>query len=112
MPRQAGRPVPLAIVGQASSPVSSRPSGLFRKLPGLRSITPCYNSRCMFRKVLVANRGEIAVRIVRTLREMNIASVAVYSNVDRTGLHVRMADEAEHIGPGPSPESYLRIDRI
>src|SRR5438552_2488218 len=66
----------------------------------------------MFRKVLIANRGEIAVRIIRTLREMNIASVAVYSSVDRTALHVRMADEAEHIGPAPSAESYLRIDRI
>jgi acetyl-CoA carboxylase biotin carboxylase subunit len=66
----------------------------------------------MFRKVLIANRGEIAVRIIRALREMNIASVAVFSDVDRTALHVRLADEAEHIGPAPSSESYLRIDRI
>src|SRR5579864_1479005 len=66
----------------------------------------------MFRKVLIANRGEIAVRIIRALREMNITSVAVFSDVDRTALHVRMADEAEHIGPAPSSESYLRIDRI
>src|SRR5574340_889823 len=66
----------------------------------------------MFRKILIANRGEIAVRIIRTLREMGIASVAVYSDVDRASLHVRMADEAEHIGPPPSAESYLRIDRI
>ncbi len=66
----------------------------------------------MFRKVLVANRGEIAVRILRALREMGIGSVAVYSDVDRAALHVRMADEAAHVGPAPSSESYLRIDRI
>ncbi len=66
----------------------------------------------MFRKILIANRGEIAVRIIRTLREMGIGSVAVYSDADRTSLHVRMADEACHIGPSASSESYLRIDRI
>ncbi len=66
----------------------------------------------MFRKVLIANRGEIAVRVIRTLREMGIATVAVFSDADRTSLHVRMADEAERIGPPPSSESYLRIDRI
>ena len=66
----------------------------------------------MFRKVLIANRGEIAVRVIRTLREMEIASVAVFSDADRTSLHVRMADEAEWVGPSPSAESYLRIDRI
>src|ERR1700694_1549537 len=66
----------------------------------------------MFRKILIANRGEIAVRIMRTLREMGIQSVAVYSDADRASLHVRMADEAELIGRSPSTESYLRIDRI
>jgi acetyl-CoA carboxylase, biotin carboxylase subunit len=66
----------------------------------------------MFRKVLVANRGEIAVRIVRALRELDIGSVAVYSDADRAALHVRMADEAAHLGASPSSESYLRIDKI
>jgi len=69
-------------------------------------------SACMFRKVLIANRGEIAVRLVRALREMEITSVAVFSDADRGSLHVRLADEAEHIGPSPSAESYLNIDRI
>src|SRR5881397_586997 len=66
----------------------------------------------MFRKVLIANRGEIAVRVIRTLREMGIGSVAVYSDADRASLHVRMADEAARAGPPPSAESYLRVDRI
>ena len=66
----------------------------------------------MFHKVLIANRGEIAVRIVRALRELGIRSVAVFSDADRAGLHVRLADEAVHIGPTPSAESYLNIDRV
>lgn len=66
----------------------------------------------MFRKVLVANRGEIAVRVIRALRELGIGSVAIYSDADRASLHVRMADEAAHVGPAPSGESYLRVDRI
>jgi acetyl-CoA carboxylase biotin carboxylase subunit len=66
----------------------------------------------MFGRVLVANRGEIAVRLIRALREMKIRSIAVFSDADRGALHVRLADEAEHIGPAPSAESYLRMDRI
>ncbi|MBI3473293.1 MAG: acetyl-CoA carboxylase biotin carboxylase subunit [Candidatus Solibacter usitatus] len=66
----------------------------------------------MFRKVLIANRGEIAVRVIRALREMGIGSVAVYSDADRAALHVRMADEAARLGPAPSSESYLQIERI
>jgi propionyl-CoA carboxylase alpha chain len=66
----------------------------------------------MFRKILIANRGEIACRVIRTARHMGIATVAVYSEADAEALHVRMADEAVLIGPAPSAESYLRIDRI
>jgi acetyl-CoA carboxylase biotin carboxylase subunit len=64
------------------------------------------------RKVLIANRGEIAVRIARACRELEIASVAVFSEADRAALHVRACDEAWPIGPAPSRESYLRIDRV
>src|SRR5262245_20046082 len=64
------------------------------------------------RRVLVANRGEIAVRILRSLREMDLTSIAVFSEPDRVALHVLMADEAHPLGPGPSRESYLHVERV
>ena len=66
----------------------------------------------MFKKVLIANRGEIAVRIFRTLHEMGIRAVAIYSDADKAALHVRMADEAYHVGPAAPRESYLNIERV
>jgi propionyl-CoA carboxylase alpha chain len=66
----------------------------------------------MFKKLLIANRGEIACRVIKTARRMGISTVAVYSDADRNALHVKMADEAVHIGPPPASESYIVIDRI
>ena len=66
----------------------------------------------MIESLLIANRGEIACRIIRTARAMNIRTVAVYSDADASALHVRQADEAVHIGPSPARESYLVGDRI
>ena len=66
----------------------------------------------MFSKILIANRGEIACRIIRTARRLGIRTVAVHSDADATALHVRQADEAVHIGPGPARESYLVGERI
>jgi acetyl-CoA carboxylase, biotin carboxylase subunit len=70
------------------------------------------NQKPMFSKILIANRGEIAVRVIRACREMKIKTVAVYSEADKNALHVRMADEAYYIGAAPSAESYLRWEKI
>ena len=66
----------------------------------------------MFNKILIANRGEIACRVIRTARKMGVRTVAVYSDADRNAMHVAMADEAVHIGASPSRESYLLGDRV
>src|SRR5712691_10989969 len=66
----------------------------------------------MFRKILIANRGEIACRVIKTARRMGIATAAVYSDADRDALHVAEADEAVAIGPAPAHQSYLAIEKI
>ena len=66
----------------------------------------------MFKKILIANRGEIACRVIRTAQKMGIKTVAVYSDADARSPHVKMADEAVHIGPSPAWESYLIADKI
>ena len=66
----------------------------------------------MFNKILIANRGEIALRIIRACREMNIKTVAIYSDIDKDSLHVKLADEAVCIGPASSNKSYLNVKNI
>ena len=80
--------------------------------PAASKISVDSTTNKMFKKILIANRGEIALRIIRTCKEMGIKTVAVYSTADRESLHVRFADEAVCIGPPPSRDSYLNIPNI
>jgi 3-methylcrotonyl-CoA carboxylase alpha subunit len=66
----------------------------------------------MFKKILIANRGEIACRVIRTARKLGIATVAIYSDADANALHVEMADEAVRVGPAQSAQSYLNVEAI
>ena len=66
----------------------------------------------MFKKILIANRGEIACRVIKTAKRMGIQTVAIYSDADRNALHVKMADEAVHIGASPANQSYIVIDKV
>src|SRR5206468_8313271 len=77
----------------------------------MQAISPRWRKH-MFDKILIANRGEIACRVIQTARKMGIKTVAVYSDADKDARHVELADEAVHIGAAPSRESYLRMDRI
>ena len=66
----------------------------------------------MFDKILIANRGEIACRVIKSARKMGIKTVAIYSDADKNALHVKMADEAVHIGPPPANQSYIVIENV
>src|SRR5512136_2992093 len=77
-----------------------------------RRLRPRFHRPPMFRKILIANRGEIALRVIDACKELGIATVAVYSEADRNALHVRFADEAVCIGPARSSESYLNIPQV
>src|SRR5216110_1054135 len=80
--------------------------------PRSSTASPCSRSADMFRKVLVANRGEIALRIIRACKELGLETVAVHSTADTDALHVKFADQAVCIGPPPSSKSYLNVPMI
>ena len=106
--RAAGKARTASKAAPARRPARTAPPPEPMRAPAVRTGPP----RPPFAKVLIANRGEIAVRVIRACHEMGIRTVAVHSDADREALHVRYAHEARHIGPAPAVESYLRIDRI
>src|SRR3546814_9322819 len=85
---------------------------MYHKKLAMASVAWSEDNPIMFKKILIANRGEIACRVIKTARRMGIATVAFYSDADARGPFVRMADEAVHIGPSPASESYLVADKI
>src|SRR5215207_8467835 len=99
--------MPLCRIG---CPISVTCAALF--VPGAACAPTRLTATSVFKRLLIANRGEIAVRVIRACRELGISPIAVYSEADANALHVRMADAAHHIGPPPASESYLLIDRI
>ena len=109
---QGRAPRPSSRAGTPGSPPERHLDGSTPSTPTGRISAARYVQPRMFKKILIANRGEIAVRIIAACREMGIATVAVYSDVDRAALHVRKSDEAYSIGPAPAAESYLRTDKI
>ena len=116
LPGAAGRQSGQAPVGVANLVANKTPAEAARSFPaGAAFCIPEYQENKglpMFDKILIANRGEIACRVIKTARKMGIKTVAIYSDADKQALHVQMADEAVHIGPPPANQSYIVIDKV
>src|SRR5688572_25860415 len=102
---------PGATAGLPPVPAYWRPARAWRR-ECADGVPKCDKPRAVFRRVLIANRGEVAVRLVRACHELGVEAVAVYSTADRDALHVRLADRAVHIGPPPPAQSYLNMPSL